>query len=185
MNTTVTSREAILKTCRKLVSEEGISSLNMRAVAKACGVALGSLYYYFPSKNDLLIAAIESVWEDIFRLGEENEGEEPFPKHIESCFMRIQSGIHRYPHFFTVHTISVSTNGQTKARSTMDRYLTKIKEGMVGSLRADKNIDRGVFSQEFTEENFVDFIMSNIIYLFMQRKEDCKTLVQVIERIIY
>ena len=65
MNTSVTSEKDILEACRQLVSDKGLSFLNMRAVAKSCGVALGSLYYYFPSKNDLLIATIESVWEDI------------------------------------------------------------------------------------------------------------------------
>ncbi|MGM2743209.1 TetR/AcrR family transcriptional regulator, partial [Bacillus cereus group sp. Bce013] len=60
MNTPVTSREAILATCRNLVSENGITSINMRSVAQVCQVALGSIYYYFPSKNNLLIATIES-----------------------------------------------------------------------------------------------------------------------------
>ena len=51
MNTIVTSKEAILAECRAIVMEKGISSINMRSVAAACGVAVGSLYNYFPSKD--------------------------------------------------------------------------------------------------------------------------------------
>ena len=58
MNTIVTSKEAILAECRAIVMEKGISSINMRSVAAACGVALGSLYNYFPSKADLIGAAV-------------------------------------------------------------------------------------------------------------------------------
>lgn len=47
MNTIVTSKEAILAECRAIVMEKGISSINMRSVAAACGVAVGSLYNYF------------------------------------------------------------------------------------------------------------------------------------------
>ena len=68
MNTAVTSREAILTVCREMVSRQGLDSLNMRSVARACQVALGSLYNYFPSKDDLLLATVESVWQDIFHM---------------------------------------------------------------------------------------------------------------------
>ena len=68
VNTVVTSKEAIMKTCRDMVSERGLSALDMRSVAKACHVALGSLYNYFPSKDALVTATIESVWQDIFHM---------------------------------------------------------------------------------------------------------------------
>ena len=97
MNTAVTSRESILKTCRELVSEKGLSALHMRVVAKGCGVALGALYYYFPSKNDLLMAAIESVWEDIFRFQDMPDEEMTFSAYIEEIFHHIQDGIKKYP----------------------------------------------------------------------------------------
>ena len=47
MNTVITSREAILETCRRLVKEQGWSSVNIRNVAAVCGISVGSIYYYF------------------------------------------------------------------------------------------------------------------------------------------
>ena len=56
-------REAFSDAIAQLKSDaEGLDSLNMRSVARACQVALGSLYNYFPSKDDLLLATVESVW---------------------------------------------------------------------------------------------------------------------------
>ena len=58
MNKTVTSKEDILSVSRELAAEKGIQEINMRSVAARCGVAVGSVYNYFSSKNDLMIAVI-------------------------------------------------------------------------------------------------------------------------------
>ena len=44
MNKVVTSKEEIMDVSRRLVLEKGIASLSMRAIAEACGVAVGSIY---------------------------------------------------------------------------------------------------------------------------------------------
>ena len=54
MNTVVTSKEEILKASRELVRQQGWPAVNIRSVAAACGVSVGSIYNYFDSK-----AAIE------------------------------------------------------------------------------------------------------------------------------
>ena len=48
MNTVVTSREQILAASRKLIAEKGWAQVNIRSVAAACGVSVGSIYNYFP-----------------------------------------------------------------------------------------------------------------------------------------
>lgn len=71
MNTVVTSREDILKASRELIQRQGWQGLSIRAVAAACGVSVGSIYNYFDSKADLVGAAVESVWREIFHLPED------------------------------------------------------------------------------------------------------------------
>ena len=65
MNTVITSREAILEKSRE-ISIQGLAALNIRSVASACGVSVGSIYNYFHSKSDLTASAVEDVWHDIF-----------------------------------------------------------------------------------------------------------------------
>lgn len=185
MNTSVTSKEAILETCRQLVSEKGLSSLNIRAVANACKVATGSLYYYFPSKDDLLLATIESVWEHIFRIKDSDTLNLPFPEYINQCFQCIQSGARKYPNFFTMHSISFASTGQTKAHESMEHYLGQIKEGMLTSLHTDEHVNKNAFHTEFTEADFVDFVLSNVLSLLVQQQNDCHVLLEIIHRTIY
>ena len=69
MNKIVTSKEDILKASREIASKDGLQSINMRNVAKHCGVAVGSIYNYFPSKADLIIATVEDIWKSFFSYG--------------------------------------------------------------------------------------------------------------------
>ena len=66
MNTIVTSKEAILRTSRQLIQQQGWNAVNIRAVAKACDISVGSIYNYFGSKSELVAATVESVWCNIF-----------------------------------------------------------------------------------------------------------------------
>ena len=50
-------REAMLRVSREMLLRDGYDGLTIRAVAKACGVAVGTVYNYFPSK-DMLAASI-------------------------------------------------------------------------------------------------------------------------------
>lgn len=84
MNKTVTSKEDILSVSRELAAEKGIQEINMRSVAARCGVAVGSVYNYFSSKNDLMIAVIDSIWNEIIQGIADCQTSLCFTKKVES-----------------------------------------------------------------------------------------------------
>jgi len=53
----------MLNAAMKLASDGGYEAVQMREVADDAGVALGTLYRYFPSKVHLLVAALASQFE--------------------------------------------------------------------------------------------------------------------------
>ena len=56
-------RDRMLNAAMKLASDGGYEAVQMREVADDAGVALGTLYRYFPSKVHLLVAALASQFE--------------------------------------------------------------------------------------------------------------------------
>lgn len=58
------SREQLLKAAKALVLAEGADALNIRRLAAACGVAVGSIYNYFPAKSDLVAAVVGEFWRE-------------------------------------------------------------------------------------------------------------------------
>ena len=148
MNPPNTSREEIMRVSRKIVSEKGLPALNMRTLAKECGIALGTLYNYYSDKDELVVAAIESVWQDILEKSAPDSGVR-FSQYVMHIYARILSGLKDYPDFFAAHSISVAGSAKGKARGTMERCFGKIRGELHAALLADKNVDRGIFSETF------------------------------------
>jgi AcrR family transcriptional regulator len=185
MNTVVTSREAILEKCRDMVAKEGLASVSIRAVAEACSVSVGSIYYYFPSKDELLIATIEHVWQDIFHMEECGGLERPFDETVQSVFNQVREGMKEYPHFFSAHSLSIAGSSRNEARETMEKCLKHMKKGLLSSLENDPLVKREVFVAPLTMEAFVSFVMDNLLTSLMLQKDDCEVVLSVVRNVAY
>ncbi|WP_327150867.1 TetR family transcriptional regulator [Nocardia sp. NBC_01329] len=58
-------RRAILRAAARLGAEEGLERVQMSDIAAAAGVALGTLYRYYPSKHHLYSGVLESAVADL------------------------------------------------------------------------------------------------------------------------
>lgn len=157
----------------------------MRAVADACRVSLGSLYNYFPSKDALVLAAIQSVWEDIFHPGHRCAAALPFPEYVGWLFERVRQSATAYPNFFTAHSVGVAGGGKALAKETTEHYFSHIKRGMAEALQADAAVRPDAFGPGFSEADFLDFVLENLLALLMQHRPDCAVLQQIIRRTLY
>lgn len=185
MNTIVTSKEAILAKCRQLVTEQGISAVNMRTVANSCGIAVGSLYNYFPSRTDLITAAVEDVWHDIFHLSEAPHEFESFPVCLARLYENVQKGCAKYPGFFTLHSVSFAAGDREQGRRLMAHYFGHMKEHLIHVLDQDPGIRPDAFDAGLTKEAFVELIFTVFTSLLLKEQTDCDALLEIAARCIY
>lgn len=61
----VERRSRILDAAAELASEGGYDAVQMREISDRAGVALGTLYRYFPSKNHLLVSALDREFDRV------------------------------------------------------------------------------------------------------------------------
>jgi AcrR family transcriptional regulator len=59
--------QEILAAARKLLEQRGLEAMTMEEIAAVAGVAKGTLYLYFQSKDDLIQALISQVGENILK----------------------------------------------------------------------------------------------------------------------
>ncbi len=55
-------QERITDVAREQFSAHGVDGASLRNIAKEAGTSIGMVYYYFPTKDDLFLAVVESVY---------------------------------------------------------------------------------------------------------------------------
>ena len=128
MNNTVTSKEDILKASRELIKAKGMNAINMRSVAEASNIAVGSIYNYFKSKEELTIAVIGSVWFDIFHPSNVCLESDSFIDSIDLIFKSLEKGNKKYPNFFSAHSTMIFGKNKYKGVNMMNTIIKHMKE---------------------------------------------------------
>jgi AcrR family transcriptional regulator len=82
--TTVRNRERILSTAARLIKEKGVSRISLADIAAAVDISKGTLYYYYPSKDDLIFDIAEESMNHMTRkiLGWVEKSRETSPENI-------------------------------------------------------------------------------------------------------
>lgn len=185
MNKVVTSKEDILEVSKGMVAENGVQAINMRNVARQCGVAVGSVYNYFPSKNDLMIAVIDRIWREIIQGISDCSSSGNFSENVEKLFYSVKNGGEKYPFFFSIHSMSIARSGKDKGRETMNQYFESVKSDLLRSLQSDPRIKQEFFSEKCTQTDFVEFVFANLISLLVHGQDSCDVLLEIIKGTIY
>lgn len=185
MNKIVTSKDDILSACKDIVADKGIQAINMRNVATHCKVAVGSIYNYFSSKDDLTIAVIDAIWKEIVQNVSEFHSGTGFVENVEYLFESIKNGGEKYPFFFDLHPMSIAKSGKEKGRETMNLYFDSVKKDLLFSLQNDNRVRQEFFSIKCSQKDFIEFVFSNLISLLIQKQDTCDVLLEIIKGTLY
>ena len=185
MNTVVTSKEDILKASRTLIQKEGWSAINIRSVASACGVSVGSIYNYFDSKAALMGAVVESVWCEIFHRPEDGAVFQDTLACITWLYGRMEYGCKQYPGFFSLHSLGFLGEDKSDGRQKMQQTWQHILDGLCSVLRRDANVRPDAFTKEFTAEKFADLLFSLMLSALMRQDYDPGAVLEIVRRTLY
>lgn len=185
MNNNATSKLEILKVAKDITNELGIEAINMRLLASRCNVSLGTLYNYFPSKAELTIAVIDSIWKDIICSSHSFVMKESFLENVEGFYRILKSGEESYPSFIDLSTLTLPKNKASSIQNEMSRYFDHIKYGLLRSLENDNNVNQQVFNGSMSKVSFIEFVFSNVILCVVEKKDNCKLFLELIKRVIY
>lgn len=185
MNTIVTSKEEILKTSRELIQREGWSAVNIRSVAAACGVSVGSIYNYFDSKAALMSATVESVWCEIFHRPEDGSVFQDTQACITWLYERMEYGCKQYPGFFTLHSLGFLGEDKSDGRQKMQQTWQHILDGLCSVLQRDAKVRSDAFTQQFTAEKFADLLFSLMLSALLRQDYDPSAVLEIVRRTLY
>ncbi len=176
MNPKVTSKEELIEIGKQIVKEEGIGALNIRSLSKRCGIASGSVYNYFSSKEGLMLCIVESIWDEIFDFNLLNS-----KKHIvllvETILNSIENGKKSYPDFIAIHYLNFNKKNLNQDKNKMILYFEKIKKLLKSSL---ENSGVKTFNNHIDSDAFVDILFNLIISQFFM-SIDKKSIIGIVK----
>lgn len=182
INKIKTSKEEILKTSCKLIKKQKDCSINIRDVAKECNISIGSIYHYFDSKDDLVIATIEEIWSEIFNFKDFNS------KNILDCidylFQRLSYADKKYPNFLNFHSLSLMKNKKMKGKVAMEKNWKHIIESLNEIIKNDKDVKNN-FLDKITFQNISETIFSLMLSALIKKDYDCFVLKEIVKKILY
>ena len=185
MNTVVTSKDEILKISRELIRQQGWSAVNIRSVASACGVSVGSIYNYFDSKSDLVSATVESVWCEIFHRPDDGAIFHDTLACIVWIYERMAYGCKQYPGFFTLHSLGFMREDKSDGKRRMQQTWQHILEGLCLVMRRDQRISAKAFDENFTVEQFADVLFSLMISALVRQDYNPDAVLEIVRRTLY
>ena len=165
--------------------QNGYSSLNIRAVAAACEVSVGSVYYYFKSKSDLLEATIESIWHEIFHRPENPDALCDIRGCIHWMYECLKYGSEQFPGFFSLHCIGFIGDDKETGRQKMQQTWDHIRTSLCEVLKHDPKIRADAFNSHFTPEECADLIFSAFLSDAVRKKYDPDVILEAIRRVLY
>ncbi|QHW29505.1 TetR/AcrR family transcriptional regulator [Paenibacillus rhizovicinus] len=86
-------KEHIMKTALNLFSKNGYNATSMQEIAEQCGIAKGSIYKFFLSKEDLFIGIFDMCYQELFEQAERfvaDQGRSPREHFIQLVEFQIQ-----------------------------------------------------------------------------------------------
>ncbi|MET9427048.1 MULTISPECIES: TetR family transcriptional regulator [unclassified Streptomyces] len=122
-------RRRILQASTQLASRGGFDAVQMREVAEAAGVALGTLYRYFPSKIHLLVATMQDQLEHLHATLRKRPpaGETPSAR-VAETLLRAFRALQREPQLADamVRALTFADRGVNREVDTVSRQTTAI-----------------------------------------------------------
>lgn len=86
-------KERLIRAARGRFLAQGVDGASLREIAKEAGTTIGTVYYYFPAKDDLFVAVVDQVYAHLLEdalaaIAPRGEGE-PFEPRLQRLYARL------------------------------------------------------------------------------------------------
>ena len=172
VNHTVTSREQLLAAAGEIAAGRGLAGLSIRALAARCGVAVGSIYNYFPTKADLVAALVEDFWRrTAHRTASTPLPGEAFPDYVGRLYGDLRASVEQFRAGWAAQLSALEPEALEQGRALERRCFVQMKRGLSSALEQSGAPAWGGPAAEAGP--FVDFVFRNLLALLREGEPDC------------
>ncbi len=149
-------REQLLAEAKKQIAARGYAGTTMRSVADACGVGVGTVYNYFPSKEMLVASFMAEEWEIQIR------NIAALPSDAPEALLR---GIYESLCFFAKNNQKLFSDEDAAKVSSIGfaarhQKLRQLLAGFILPICKDSIFQNAEFASEFIAESLISWAMA-------------------------
>lgn len=151
-------KENLILEGRETLIEKSYKELNIRDIAKSCGIGIGTFYNYFENKEKFVHEIFMDDWRKIIGLSESLKFSKlPLKEKIREIYIYLDGFVDKYLSIF--YEISMQKGYSPERNNDMkDLYIS-----VEGILNTEK--DNGTIRSMLTPHSLSQFIVSNLMYL--------------------
>ena len=142
----------LIEEAKKQIETSGYSAMTIRSVAKGCGVGVGTVYNYFPSKDALLASYMLSDWNTCVAVihGVSADSDSPAPV-VRCIFDQLRQYAGRHQGIFRDEAAAAGFAG------SFTRYHALLRQQLAAPVRKFCDSD---FASEFIAESLLTWTMA-------------------------
>ncbi len=155
--------ENILSAARRLVAEQGYAAVTMRAIAKECGIAVGTFYNYYPSKDAMLAACLLHDWQTaLASAGERTAAAQRAEEAVRAVFDAVRAFQEQNRSIFSDEGARSSAAGALQSRHAQLR--AQIAALLEAPCRRFSDAPDAAFLAEFAAESILSWSGTDISF---------------------
>lgn len=165
--------QLILTEATALAQAEGLSKLNMRKIAANCGIALGTIYNYYPTKMDLIIAIIEDFWKQCFRGMHQCLDENlDFFQQLEVLYFYLLDYLEQFEKNWLEELSSLSVGNKIKGKEKEAEFMEHFLKFFRMYFASKKHVFNPEVLNAFGEEKVISFILTHFFTMLKNFDHD-------------
>jgi AcrR family transcriptional regulator len=177
-------RQMILEEAKRILYSEGYSKLSMRSISKACGIALGTIYNYYPTKHDLVTGMIMDYWShNMGRLEEIAAAESPFYEKLDRIFHELSGFIKAFREVWLNQEFYAQPDRIKRGTEEENIYMDRLAAIIEGTL--EREIRSGKLKSRVSAREASRFILMNFVTIIQMPAFEYQEFRKVLKEIIY
>ncbi len=176
-------KEHILDTAKNIAIRKGLSDINVRLIAKESGIAIGTIYNYYPAKGDIIAAVIEDFWKTSFsNIDFAVLKQLDYITALEKVYYQLLKHLNCFKQNWIVQLTLLSATDKSIGRIKEEEYFKKIHSIILIPLEQNENIINQYSPSEI--KKLAEFIFENMLRMLKNGEEDFSLFKKLLSKII-
>lgn len=155
-------KENLIKEARNMLLEKSYAELNIREIAKNCGIGIGTFYNYFSNKELLIAEIFRSDWKVITAVVDSATTQDiPFKEKCRAVYKALDQFIQLYNSVF--YELSMTAGMSQRGCQETNKYdlLYTQMEGMIATGQKDGSIQSSLSPEQLSRLLISSFIFAS------------------------